>query len=228
MSDQGDHRHDDDEAEGLAAEYVLGTLPLAERIAAENLAKTQPGFAARIAAWEQHFAPLNADYVPVPAPNLLPQIEARLFGRADPDRRPGLFGRLRSAFAGAAVAAALVVGALYLLPAPEPAAPALTATLAAEAQPLTFAAVYDPSSDALTLTQTAGPAAETGRVYELWLIAGEAAPVSLGVIDAQSITRPLADLAPGAVLAVSLEPTGGSTTGAPTGPVLVTGVVASL
>jgi anti-sigma-K factor RskA len=126
------------------------------------------------------------------------------------------------------VAAGLAVAVFLALPSPERAAPPLTAILsailAADAQALTFAAAYDPASAALTLTRTGGPAAEPGRTYELWVIEGTAAPVSLGVFDGADVTRPLATLSSGAVLAVSLEPTGGSTTGAPTGPVLVTGV----
>ncbi len=71
---------------------------------------------------------------------------------------------------------------------------------------------------------------ETGRSYELWLIAGRAAaPKSLGVVGGDKFTeRPLpasvdVDTLRSATFAVSLEPTGGSPTGAPTGPVLFTG-----
>mgnify|MGYP000881567588 CR=1 FL=1 len=68
----------------------------------------------------------------------------------------------------------------------------------------------------------------TGRSLELWLIAGNEAPVSLGVLpqDAASrITLPAAlrGKLVGSVLAISDEPEGGSPTGAPTGAVLATG-----
>jgi anti-sigma-K factor RskA len=106
-------------------------------------------------------------------------------------------------------AAALGVAVFIALPVPDPMAPALTATLAADAQPLIFAAAYNPADGALTVTRTAGPDAAPGSDYELWVIVGEAAPVSLGVIEADSVTRALPDLAPGAILAVSLEAAGG-------------------
>ena len=71
---------------------------------------------------------------------------------------------------------------------------------------------------------------ENGRSYELWLITGRSAPPkSLGVVGSDEFTqRSLpanVDLETlrSATYAVSLEPAGGSPTGAPTGPVLFTG-----
>jgi anti-sigma-K factor RskA len=64
---------------------------------------------------------------------------------------------------------------------------------------------------------------------QLWLIAGNDAPVSLGVLPAQAMVAlqvpaaVSARLAPDAVLAVSDEPPGGSPTGQPTGAVLAMG-----
>jgi anti-sigma-K factor RskA len=74
-----------------------------------------------------------------------------------------------------------------------------------------------------------GAEQHAGRSYELWLVAGQAAaPRSLGVIGEHEYTvhRGLAYDAPtlhNATYAVSLEPAGGSPTGAPTGPVVYTG-----
>jgi anti-sigma-K factor RskA len=71
---------------------------------------------------------------------------------------------------------------------------------------------------------------EAGKSYELWLISSKlGAPRSLGTVGSDEFTeRPLpgsydADTLRGATYAVSLEPAGGSKTGAPTGPVLFTG-----
>ena len=76
---------------------------------------------------------------------------------------------------------------------------------------------------------------ENGRSYELWLITGRSAPPkSLGVVGSDEFTqRPLpanVDLETlrSATYAVSLEPAGGSPTGAPTGPVLFTGKAVEL
>ena len=65
-----------------------------------------------------------------------------------------------------------------------------------------------------------------GKSYELWLVSDRfPAPRSLGLVGADEFSRPaLAGYDPatisGATYAVSLEPEGGSPTGAPTGPVL--------
>jgi anti-sigma-K factor RskA len=71
---------------------------------------------------------------------------------------------------------------------------------------------------------------ETGRSYELWLMNGRSSPPrSLGVVGNDEFTqRPLPanvdlDTLRSASFAVSLEPAGGSPSGAPTGPVLFTG-----
>jgi anti-sigma-K factor RskA len=74
------------------------------------------------------------------------------------------------------------------------------------------------------------PDAGAGKDYELWVLPPGKSPVSLGTLKVeQRIERPIdamraALIQPGTTLAVSLEPSGGSVTGAPTGPVLYTGV----
>lgn len=197
------------EADVLAAEYVLGVLSLQDRSVAEAKIKSDPVFAASVAMWEVHFEALNDDYAATSAPDLMPQIEARLFGREAPPAKRGWLGFLM----GAGVAAALAVAVLVVVPPTGGDGPILTASLATETHDLAFTATYNDGE--LTLARTAGSAAAAGRDYELWLIVGEAAPVSLGVISDATTTRPLAELAPGSVLAISLEQQGGSTTGAP-------------
>jgi anti-sigma-K factor RskA len=207
---------DDDDA--LAAEFVLGVLDLASRSAAEARLKHDTGFAAQVAAWENRLSGLNDDYAEVAAPDLLPRIEARLFPVAAKPQRNWL-----GWFGGAAIAAALTFAVILVQ---RPVAPDLVATLQGEGQPLIIAASYGDGT--LNITRAGGPEAEAGRVYELWLIAGENAPVSLGLIEGESTTRQLDTLPKGATLAISLEPDGGSTTGQPTGPVLVTGVITEI
>lgn len=81
----------------------------------------------------------------------------------------------------------------------------------------------------------AQPALPPGKSFELWMVpGGQAAPVSLGVIKtdrAQTVRLTAAAsqmLSTIQGLAVSVEPEGGSPTGAPTGPVILSGPVVAV
>ena len=209
-----------DADDALAADYVLGVLSLADRSAVEARLKNDSAFVARVAAWENRLSPLNDDYAEVPAPDLMPRIEARLFPVADkPARRP-LFGWL----SGAATAAAIAIAAVVMFTPPAP--PPVVATLGEADASLRFEARFD--GQALTVTRVAGTAAPQGQVQQLWIIAPDAAPVSLGLLEGESIAVPYPAAPAGWTLAVSVEPAGGSPTGAPTGPVVAAGVITDL
>ncbi len=209
-----------DADDALAAEYVLGVLSLADRSAVEARLKNDSAFVARVAAWENRLSPLNDDYAEVPAPDLMPRIEARLFPVAEkPARRP-LFGWL----SGAATAAAIAIAAVVMFTPPAP--PPVVATLGEADASLRFEARFD--GQALTVTRVSGTAAPQGQVQQLWIIAPDAAPVSLGLLEGESIAVPYPAAPAGWTLAVSVEPAGGSPTGAPTGPVVAAGVITDL
>jgi anti-sigma-K factor RskA len=201
----------DPETDARAAEYVLGTLPLAERIALEAEMKKDPHLAASVVEWERRLSGLNDGFAPVPPPPfMLNRIEARLFPRPAAG-----FGRLRSLLAAGMVAAALVVAILFW---PRAEDPRLIATLQAET--LTIEARHDGTR--LRLSRSVGAAAPAGQVHEIWLIAPGAAPVSLGLLQDGPLAVEYPVPPAGWILAVSLEPVGGSPSGAPTGPVLGT------
>lgn len=219
---------DDDDPVLLAGEYALGVLaPEAMRAIAARLAG-DPLLRGEVARWQNDLSAL-ADSVPeaAPPPGALGRIEARLF----PEARQSLWRRLGilPALTGALVAAVLLllVTNLGLLQGEAPVA----ARIAAADGSLVIAALWEADAGRLVLTPEAG-AAPPGRVLELWLIAGDAAPVSLGLLSDAGATEITpapahAALMPGAVLAVSEEPPGGSPTGAPTGAVMATGQMAT-
>lgn len=201
---------DDDDL--LAAEYVLGVLSLPDRMEFEARLKSDPKLAAAVESWQLRLLPLNDHTAAVaPSAGLLTQIEARLFPA--PPRRPW-FANL---WAGAGIVAATLLVAVFFLTAPPQ--PIFTATLAANASEVSY--LVEVSDAGIALTRS-GPAPDATQSHELWLIAGDAAPVSLGLIADTPLPLP-ATLQPGMILAVSLEPAGGSNTGAPTGPVLALG-----
>jgi anti-sigma-K factor RskA len=204
--------------DALAAEFVLGVLDLTERSEAEARIKRDPVFAATVTEWEIRLEGMNDDFAEAPAPNLLPQLESRLFPKADKARtgaaaRGGLFGWL----SGALVAASLVLLALATVTPPRP---ELVATLATADNRLAY--VVSHFGDTLQVTRVAGVPAPAGKVHEFWVIAPGAGPVSLGLLENDALVVAYPAPPAGFVLAVSLEPAGGSPTGQPTGPVILT------
>lgn len=206
----------------LAAEYVLGTLDADERASVRARAEVDAAFAALIRAWEVRLEPLNEAFDPAPAPDLLPQIEARLFGRSAPApaRKPRRWFNLGwgGGALATAVVAALVFLAVVLWP-PGPAPLVLQASLIAEETDLRFAARWDAAAGQLEVTRASGDAAPGGQDYELWVIDDTGVPRSLGLLR-EPLTQLQATLAPGLTLAISLEPEGGSPDPVPSGPVL--------
>lgn len=201
----------------LAAEYVLGVLALPDRLAVETRLGTDAAFAAQVAAWENRLSGLNDAFAEAQPPaGMMDRIESRLFP-APPERRPrALFGWL----AGALTAAVAMLAFLIVLPLTQPAP--LVAVLG-DSPALRFEARFD--DGALTVTRVAGTPAPEGQVQEVWLIAPDAAPVSLGLLAEAPLTVPYPEVPEGWTLAVSVEPAGGSPSGAPTGPVIAAGVI---
>lgn len=212
--------HFDDSDDVLAAEYVLGVLDLAERLGAEGRIKSDPDFALAVTDWENRLAGLNDDFVESPAPDLMPRIEARLFPASVAQatrQRWGLWGWL----SGALAASVMLLAVVATLTPPRV---GLVATLATADTRLSYEVRSFGST--LQVTRVAGLPAVQGQVHELWLIAPDAAPVSLGLLQDQvlSVSYPVPPA--GWTFAVSIEPEGGSPTGQPTGPVILTAVVA--
>jgi anti-sigma-K factor RskA len=217
-----------EEDDALAAEAALGLLTGAEAAEAERRMASDSAFRAAVATWQERLAGL-AEGVPevAPPPRVARAIEDRLFaaGPVEDPRARGVFGlleRLRAPVSGALAAAVVLALALFALAPflgpPRPAA--VGATLVAEGGGLRFEVRYEADAGRLVATRAAGAAPAAGQAHELWLIAPGAAPVSLGLIGERGLAVAYPEPPVGWTLAVSLEPEGGSPTGAPTGPVL--------
>lgn len=224
-------RGDDDV---LAAEYVLGVLPPDERQAVAGRIDREPGFARLVEGWALHFSPLNAGYDEVAPPaSVKAALDSRLFGRpAASPASGGFFSSLAfwRGLSAAAVAALLLMVALpFMTPAPvELPVERLVASLASADSDVSYLVVYDSRSGDVALSHVSGERIPD-RDLELWVIQGDNAPASLGVIPAGgSVHLPVSAerrerIGAGALFAISVEPSGGSPTGAPTGPVVAAG-----
>lgn len=220
---------DDDDM--LAAEYALGVLQGEAREALARRIADDPGLSAKLRFWEEHFVQLAEEIAPVaPPPRVLMKIEDSLFATRQQSARPSLWNSLgfwRGLAVASLVAVVAVGGWNYSLQQGGVPGQALVAEVAGEQGLVKLVAFYDEKSGELRINRTEG-AAPSGRSFELWLIAGQDAPISLGVLPVETPTThsiPVALRAkfPNGVLAISDEPQGGSPTGAPTGAVLATG-----
>jgi len=238
MNTPADHRHDD----LRYAEYVLGVLDADARAAVEQEIQVNPQAAAAVALWQRHLTPLADDVGDmVVAPYVWARIHdaLQLAAPATPQPRASLWDNLRLwrwLGIGASVVAAACVVVMFTLP--RPAITPSTASAAYMAAAITqdngvagWTATMDLQHARMIVVPATPAAFAQGRAPELWLIPSGEKPISLGVIARDKPTtiplrtELLSRLNAQALLAVSVEPAGGSPTGQPTGPVMAKGSI---
>lgn len=243
----------------LAAEFVLGLLQGDARRTAVARLDSDVAFAREVAAWEARFAPWLADIAPVAPPAdawsridrsiehiASPTIASASRAAAAPgkaDTATGFWDRLAVwrglAVGGLAVAAAsLAALTVTLQREPLPLPPPQVVVAPPDALPMVVSLRHDDGSMAYTATVDAGtgvitliPASMPGTEGdpELWVIASDGVPRSLGVVPrdhAMRVTIPATlrgAAEAGSTFAVTIEPIGGSPSGKPTGPVVAKG-----
>ncbi len=214
------------EPDMMAAELALGLLEGDERAQALRRMLSEPEFAREVEWWRAKFALMFPEYGSVTAPvGLIDNI-----GNA-PDKSRRIF-RFALPAGLAAVAAVLLVMVLQpdrgVSPAGSgpPSASLLAALQPTDAQIAPISAVVDREAGQIRLAATA--VAPAGKVAQLWIIR-DGVPRSIGLLAATGATRlalpavERAALRPGLVMAISIEPLGGSPKETPTGPVVATG-----
>ena len=221
-------------ADRLAADYVSGTLRGGARLRMETLLPAHPLLRRAVHEWQDRLAPLSTSISPQQPPAAVWNgIEARIGARPAPSRRrrwwQGVtFWRGVSAFASVAA-----VSALTLLANPGPAQAPIIVVLNPASPPVgggpdvaaSFVASISGDGRAIVTRPLVKVAVQADHALELWAMPAAGSPKSLGLIAADAATVVKRDkLLDGTTgLAVSLEPPGGSPTGAPTGPVLYVG-----
>lgn len=234
---------DDDTSDLRYAEYVLGVLDADERAQIEREMAQSPAAAAAVERWKRQLLPLAEEIAPESPPqHLWPRIRDELQldarrRRRESGERPGLWESLRfwhrvSLATGVLLAAACV--AILVLLVHQPAAPPIpfmASTLTETGGRVGWTATMDIEKARMIVVPASPQGLSAGHSPELWLIPHGGKPIAVGVISAQvpiTIKLPpalLARLGPTALLAVSVEPLGGSPTGRPTGPVIATGSI---
>lgn len=239
-----------EERDLLAAEHALGLLEGGELGEAQRLAATERAFAELVAEWEERLAPL-AEQVPAqqPDPQIWRRIEQALAVAAEPAASAPVdnvvqFRRKVTLWRGYAAGITAVAASLALVIAyqdspeapvivqPER-APVLVAVLSSQETETSLSVAYDRQQASLLVTpgRLSGAA---GHDHELWIIPSGGTPVSLGLIQAgapqrlQITPQAAAYFEAQAGIALSVEPTGGSPTGQPTGPVVAAGELATV
>ena len=224
-----------DLADRLAADYVTGTLRGPARRRFEALLPAHAGLRGAVRAWEVRLMPLTEPVTPErPSAQLWQRIEARIGGApivAAPAKWWAQLAFWRG-FAALASVAALSLAVLLANPAPTPAPLLVVLQSTAEgggALPATFVASISGDGRAMVTRPLVEVSLQADRTLELWAVPATGAPRSLGLISAKGATvlKRGQALQGAAALAVSLEPPGGSPTGAPTGPVLYVGKLTS-
>jgi anti-sigma-K factor RskA len=199
-----------------------------------------------VAHWEARLVPMAGAVAPVrPPARLWPAIQKEIGLRA-PAR--GLWESLafwrNLGLAASGMTAALLVANILISQQPQQAAPSpVVLRVPAEQIPSSYLAVLsEPKTQRAVLVAWAGQKSDKlwvttldpaihvpEKSLELWALPKTGAPKSLGLVAAgeKGVLKlaAAADQSLGEIptLAVSLEPKGGSPTGAPTGPVLFTG-----
>lgn len=227
-----------DEDDILAAEHALGLSDAAGRMAADA------DFARAVDRWRERLLPMMGADEKAPPAALWTRIAGTLPANETvpaPPRPAGNGWRI-GAFAASAVAAVLL-GIVVIgpggAPLPAPISPPVRTAALDAPQVMVAALMPERGEGAVSVTfdgregrMTVMPMkmeAPAGKAPQLWILPAKGAPQSLGVIpDRAPATMLVAAghrrmLATGVMLAVSLEPVGGSPTGLPTGPVVMKG-----
>lgn len=221
-----------DLADRLAAEYVLGTLQGRARRRFQTLLGAHPALYSAVQRWETRLAPLSHSVAPVvPPERVWTGVEARLFGTAQaatPQRWWNALGLWRGLSALATVATLALVFVVMQVPPPQAPIIVVLAANPDAAGPTDASFVASLSADgrALVLKPLNAPTLTAAQALELWSVPAQGGPRSLGLVRADQATTLLLQVGvqrSTAAFAVSIEPAGGSPTGAPTGPIVSLG-----
>ncbi|NWE14851.1 anti-sigma factor [Pseudomonas yamanorum] len=215
----------------LASEYVLGTLPAAQRAEVEQRLATDAELRAAVDAWEQRLLPLTEQAEPVtPSVNLWRRIERSLGHSVPQDSPVSWWNRLSlwRGLAGAGLAASLVLATLLLTQTATINPTAYVVVLVAPQSQAPGWVIQASNTQEIQLIPLGIMEVPADKTLQFWTKGEDwQGPVSLGLVKpGQSLSVPLdklPPLAPNQLFELTLENPGGSKTGKPTGPIQAIG-----
>ncbi|NWE79670.1 anti-sigma factor [Pseudomonas yamanorum] len=215
----------------LASEYVLGTLPAAQRAEVEQRLATDAELRAAVDAWEQRLLPLTEQADPVtPSVNLWRRIERSLGHSVPQDSPVSWWNRLSlwRGLAGAGLAASLVLATLLLTQTATINPTAYVVVLVAPQSQAPGWVIQASNTQEIQLIPLGIMEVPADKTLQFWTKGEDwQGPVSLGLVKpGQSLSVPLdklPPLAPNQLFELTLENPGGSKTGKPTGPIQAIG-----
>ena len=216
--------------DAIIGEYILGALRGSARRRFERAMREEPAVALRVRTLQQEFTPPFSERIAqTPPAGGWQRLEREL--NLQQHRAPWHSrGSVLRGWAFGATAALVLGIALIAVRATTETTLTPIAQLAMKGAPPSVAAAL--SSDRRTLELRAARPIVAGPLqsYELWVIPEGGAPPSLAVLGQLDGTLQVPEghrgqLRKGAVLAITVEPAGGSPTGGPTGPVILSGAI---
>lgn len=216
--------------DALIGEYMLGTLRGGARRRFERALREEPVVALRLRTLQQEFTPRYSERIAeTPSAGGWQRLSREL--NLSRHRAPwySSVSFLRSWALGATAALVLGVMLVTLRTTTELELTPI-AQLALKGAPPSVTAALSRDGSTLELRAARPIVAGPLQSYELWVIPEGGVPLSLAVLGRLDGTLRVPEghrgqLRKGAVLAISVEPAGGSPTGGPTGPVILSGAI---
>ncbi len=224
----------------LAAEYIMGTLHGRARLRFEYYMAILPALRDTVDAWSEKLHGIDAALQPItPKKHVWKNIERRLGFSKKQGWLSALinslsFWQLSSALT--ASFAIVLLSYITLTPITVEQPPQYVTVINNQQAQSSWLVSVNLKTERLRIKTVKSQTLNVAKSFELWLLpAAKKAPISMGLIPASgmrelklsnellAILKQNMQTAVG--MAVSLEPKGGSTTGAPTGPILYQGTI---
>lgn len=232
--------NDDELRNRLASEYVLGTLHGQARVRFEDLMRGDASLRRIVDSWQQKIGPMSEALTSVnPPARVWKGIEQRLgFNHDCSESLLARFWNHLTLWRGlgltTTIASFVLVAYLMVFSTQPIIVNQYVAVMTNSQQQVSWMVTTNSLNQQATIKVLNSQMLPANKAFELWMLPTGKNPISMGLLSASEdkilkiSTQLLQQLTNSKALAVSLEPSGGSPTGLPTGPVLYQGSLESI